>query len=117
MGVVANNPKVYELVASSVQVEQLATGFTFTEGPIWHPDGYLLFSDMPMDVRRKWTRGRRHRRGHEAGEQVQRNDVRRRPEPDRLRALDEPGRARDAERGRHRGEPRWRSPRTTTARS
>jgi gluconolactonase len=55
MGVVANNPKVYDLVASSVQVEKIATGFTFTEGPIWHPDGYLLFSDMPMDVRRKWT--------------------------------------------------------------
>jgi gluconolactonase len=55
MGVIANTPKVYELVASSVQVEKLATGFTFTEGPVWHPDGYLLFSDMPMDVRRKWT--------------------------------------------------------------
>jgi gluconolactonase len=55
MGVVANNPKLYDLVASSAQVEQIATGFTFTEGPIWHPDGYLLFSDMPMDVRRKWT--------------------------------------------------------------
>jgi gluconolactonase len=55
MGVIANNPKVYELVASSVQVEKIATGFTFTEGPVWHPDGYLLFSDMPMDVRRKWT--------------------------------------------------------------
>lgn len=55
MGVIANNPKVYDLVASSVQVEKIATGFTFTEGPIWHPDGYLLFSDMPADVRRKWT--------------------------------------------------------------
>jgi gluconolactonase len=55
MGVVANNPKVYDLVASSVKVDQLATGFTFTEGPVWHPDGYLLFSDMPMDVRRKWS--------------------------------------------------------------
>jgi gluconolactonase len=55
MGVVANNPKVYDLVASSVQVEKIATGFTFTEGPVWHPDGYLLFSDMPADVRRRWT--------------------------------------------------------------
>jgi gluconolactonase len=55
MGVIANNPKVYDLAASSVEVEKLATGFTFTEGPIWHPDGYLLFSDMPADVRRKWT--------------------------------------------------------------
>ena len=32
----------------------LATGFTFTEGPIWHPgEQVLYFSDMPGDVRRK----------------------------------------------------------------
>ena len=30
------------------------TGFTFTEGPLWNPDGFLLFSDMPGDVRRRW---------------------------------------------------------------
>ena len=29
----------------------------FTEGPIWHPvDQYLLFSDMPGDVRRRWDK-------------------------------------------------------------
>lgn len=27
-------------------VEQLATGFAFTEGPVWHPDGYLYFVDI-----------------------------------------------------------------------
>jgi gluconolactonase len=38
-------------------VRQLGTGFQFTEGPVWHPrDGYLLFSDMPGDVRRRWDR-------------------------------------------------------------
>src|SRR3989475_771482 len=26
--------------------ERLATGFVFTEGPLWHPDGYLLFVDI-----------------------------------------------------------------------
>ena len=30
-------------------VEQVATGFKFTEGPVWHPDGYLLFSDIPAN--------------------------------------------------------------------
>jgi gluconolactonase len=55
MGVIANNPKVFDLVAPSARVERIATGFAFTEGPVWHPDGYLLFSDMPMDVRRRWT--------------------------------------------------------------
>lgn len=27
-------------------LERIATGFTNTEGPVWHPDGYLLFSDI-----------------------------------------------------------------------
>ncbi|MDE0503888.1 MAG: SMP-30/gluconolactonase/LRE family protein [Candidatus Poribacteria bacterium] len=27
--------------------ELVATGFEFTEGPIWHPDGYLFLSDIP----------------------------------------------------------------------
>ena len=44
-----------ELVDLEAPIEQVATGFTFTEGPIWHPrDHYLLFSDMPGDVRRRW---------------------------------------------------------------
>ena len=31
----------------------LATGFTFTEGPIWNKDGqHLDFSDMPANIRR-----------------------------------------------------------------
>lgn len=30
-------------------VEQLATNFKFTEGPVWHPDGYLRFSDIPAN--------------------------------------------------------------------
>jgi gluconolactonase len=36
-------------------VRALAGGFTFTEGPIWHPkDHYLLFSDIPPSIRRRW---------------------------------------------------------------
>ena len=26
---------------------QIATGFKFTEGPVWHPDDVLFFSDIP----------------------------------------------------------------------
>ena len=26
--------------------EQLATGFVFTEGPSWHPDGFYYFVDI-----------------------------------------------------------------------
>lgn len=27
--------------------ERIASGFQFTEGPVWLPDGFLLFSDIP----------------------------------------------------------------------
>jgi gluconolactonase len=56
LGIEAKSDAIYELVEEGAKVERLATGFTFTEGPIWHPtDHYLLFSDMPGDVRRKFT--------------------------------------------------------------
>ena len=35
--------------------ERIATGFQFTEGPVWHPNGYLLFSDIPADVIYRWS--------------------------------------------------------------
>jgi gluconolactonase len=57
VGIEARSPAIYELVEEGSAVERVATGFPFTEGPIWHPDGYLLFSDMPGDVRRKYTPG------------------------------------------------------------
>jgi gluconolactonase len=49
-----NAPSLLELVDKDSELERLGTGFTFTEGPIWNPSGYLLFSDMPGDVRRRW---------------------------------------------------------------
>jgi gluconolactonase len=48
--------KLAELVDAAAEVERVATGFTFTEGPIWNAEGeFLLFSDMPGDVRRRWS--------------------------------------------------------------
>jgi len=35
--------------------ERIATGFRFTEGPVWHPDGYLLFSDIRANTIYKWV--------------------------------------------------------------
>jgi gluconolactonase len=35
--------------------ERIATGFSMTEGPVWHPDGYLLFSDVFGDSISRWT--------------------------------------------------------------
>ena len=34
--------------------EQIATGFEFTDGPVWHPDGYLIFSDIPASRTYTW---------------------------------------------------------------
>ena len=56
MAVDVKSEALLELVDADVEVEQLGTGFTFTEGPIWNPEErYLLFSDMPGDVRRRWS--------------------------------------------------------------
>jgi gluconolactonase len=42
-----------DIVASS-EAERLATGFVFTEGPLWHPDGSVAngrhFADMSSEV-------------------------------------------------------------------
>ena len=55
MAVDVKSDKLFELVDREAKVEKLATGFTFTEGPIWNKEGrFLLFSDMPGDVRRRW---------------------------------------------------------------
>jgi gluconolactonase len=54
MTVQVKAPAMRELVAEDAELEQIGTGFTFTEGPLWNPEGFLLFSDMPGDVRRRW---------------------------------------------------------------
>lgn len=42
------------IVASSAP-EELASGFQFTEGPVWHPKGFVIFSDIPANRIVKWT--------------------------------------------------------------
>ena len=43
------------LVDPEAPVCSIGSGFEFTEGPIWHPiEHYLLFSDIPGNVRRSW---------------------------------------------------------------
>ncbi len=37
------------------QPTKLAGGFQFTEGPVWHRDGYLLFSDVRANTIYKYT--------------------------------------------------------------
>ena len=54
--IVANQDGIWDLLDRDVVIEQAATGFTFTEGPIWHPQKQsLLFSDVPGNVRRSYA--------------------------------------------------------------
>jgi gluconolactonase len=45
------------IVPSKAALEKVATGFTWTEGPIWIQSGYLLFADIPSNSIRKWNSG------------------------------------------------------------
>ena len=49
------DPAVDAIVPRDAKVETIATGFQFVEGPIWHPDGYLLFSDPNANAIYRWT--------------------------------------------------------------
>jgi gluconolactonase len=41
----AESQKFWELIDSHAQLERMATGFGFTEGPVWDEHGFLLVSD------------------------------------------------------------------------
>jgi gluconolactonase len=41
----AASPKFWDLFAQDSQLEKIATGFGFTEGPVWDPHGFLYVSD------------------------------------------------------------------------
>ncbi len=45
------------LLAPGTQVEKLADGFSFGEGPLWLPEGALLFSDPNTNVIYRWREG------------------------------------------------------------
>lgn len=52
----AVSPRIHDLVDVDAPVKRVATGFGFTEGPIWHPiEQHLTFSDIPGDVLHCWS--------------------------------------------------------------
>jgi gluconolactonase len=53
--VVRLDSAVDEIVPKDARLERLAGGFQFTEGPVWHPDGYLLFSDPNANTIYRWS--------------------------------------------------------------
>jgi len=53
--IVVLDPRFQPLVLGHAAIERIATGFRFTEGPVYYGDGrYLLFSDIPNDALLRW---------------------------------------------------------------
>jgi gluconolactonase len=49
--------RLHTIVGTHVEFERIASDCLFTEGPLWHPrDQYLLWSDMPGDHLRRWSK-------------------------------------------------------------
>jgi gluconolactonase len=53
----AKSEKLWQLIEKNAEIQQVATGFGFTEGPVFSRRGYLLFSDIPNQKILKWERG------------------------------------------------------------
>lgn len=45
----AQSPKFWDLVDRDAKLDQIATGFGFTEGPVWDPVGFLYISDETLN--------------------------------------------------------------------
>lgn len=46
-----------QIIGKDVEPEKITSGYEFTEGPVWHSSGYLLFSDIPANTVYKWKPG------------------------------------------------------------
>jgi gluconolactonase len=51
----AENERFWKVVPGEAVAENIGVGFQFTEGPAWHPDGILLFSDVPSNTIYRWN--------------------------------------------------------------
>jgi gluconolactonase len=51
------DPALDAIVPPNAKVERVASGFEWTEGPVWVPSGYLLFSAMRRNSIMKWVPG------------------------------------------------------------
>jgi gluconolactonase len=56
----AESPKFWELVDQRAQLNRVATGFGFTEGPVWDERGFLYVSDEEQNkIFKVYTNGRK----------------------------------------------------------
>ncbi len=51
------DPRLDAIVPADARLERVAEGFEFIEGPVWVPEGYLLFSDPNRNVIYRYTPG------------------------------------------------------------
>ena len=50
------DPVLHDVIAEDAELEQVETGFTFVEGPIWHPtEHWLMFSDIATSIQYRWS--------------------------------------------------------------
>jgi gluconolactonase len=56
MSVQSLDPAFNELIAPDAEVEKLAEGFNWSEGPAWY-QGALVFSDVPENIIYRWKPG------------------------------------------------------------
>jgi gluconolactonase len=53
-----NDPNFFTLIELSAPIQKLASGFDWSEGPVWIKEqGYLLFSDVPSNTVYRWKEG------------------------------------------------------------
>lgn len=54
--VIREDPRLDQLIAPGAEIEVLASGFAWSEGPVWSKEGgFLLFSDIPRNSVMKWS--------------------------------------------------------------
>jgi len=48
-------PEFDAIAAADIEIEKVAGGFTFIEGPVWLHQGFLLFSDVRANRIMRWS--------------------------------------------------------------
>ncbi|MEN8203600.1 MAG: SMP-30/gluconolactonase/LRE family protein [Bacteroidota bacterium] len=52
---IPENDRFWQVVPREAVLERIGIAFDFTEGPAWHADGFLIFSDIPGNTIYRWT--------------------------------------------------------------
>ena len=56
MGIQVRDERLLDVVDANAAIATLESGFSFTEGPIWHPqERHLTFSDIPANKLFRWS--------------------------------------------------------------